>query len=198
MVHGLPWSEISRQHAPGDATLEHIKNRVRNGPQIDLPLSSTCFRRRKQRFNQRPLRRRQIARIGNHPTTIPHAFSDRFLVELGAFWVQRRSDPIPGCLRPSKSCHGLRQPLRSLFNGQQPVFFTYLAIPMIVFEAPISPSRSAGSPPVFGPDMAKVNSLFVIAASIWDQWTLESSAAYLMLKSLSSGIGYHINPYRPR
>src|SRR5580692_10644879 len=68
------------------------------------------------------------------------------LVELGAFWVQRRSDPIPGCLRPSKSCHGLRQPLRSLFNGQQPVFFTYLAIPMIVFEAPISPSRSAGSP----------------------------------------------------
>ena len=68
------------------------------------------------------------------------------LVELGTFWVQRRSDPIPGCLRPSKSCHGLRQPLRSLFNGQQPVFFTYLAIPMIVFEAPISPSRSAGSP----------------------------------------------------
>ena len=46
--------------------------------------------------------------------------------------------------------------------------------------------------------MTKVNSLFVIAASIWDQWTLESSAAYLMLKSLSSGIGYHINPYRPR
>jgi hypothetical protein len=43
------------------------------------------------------------------------------LVELGAFWVQRRSDPIPGCLRPSKSCHGLRQPLRSLFNGQQQI-----------------------------------------------------------------------------
>src|SRR4029077_18464085 len=54
MLHGLPWSEISRQHAPGDATLEHIKNRVRNGPQIDLPLSSTCLRRRKQRFNQPP------------------------------------------------------------------------------------------------------------------------------------------------
>ena len=42
--------------------------------------------------------------------------------------------------------------------------------------------------------MIKVNSLFVIAASIWDQWTLESSAAYLMLKSLSSGVGYHIKP----
>ena len=45
--------------------------------------------------------------------------------------------------------------------------------------------------------MTKVNSLFVIAASIWHQWTLESSAAYLMLKSLSSGIGYHTR-YRCR
>jgi Shikimate 5'-dehydrogenase C-terminal domain len=90
MVHGLPWSEISRQHAPGDATLEHIKNRVRNGPQIDLPLSSTCFRRRKQRFNQRPLRRRQIARIGNHPTTIPPCILRQVLSEK----TQARADLV--------------------------------------------------------------------------------------------------------
>ena len=36
------------------------------------------------------------------------------LVELRAFWVQKRSDPIPGCLRPSKSCPDLLQTLRSL------------------------------------------------------------------------------------
>ena len=41
------------------------------------PLGFRCWN---QRLNQRPLRRRQIARIGKlvHPTTILHAFSDRF------------------------------------------------------------------------------------------------------------------------
>jgi len=82
MVHGLPGSKFTRQHAPTDAAFEHIKDGIRNLAQINSPLSSFGFRCWKQRLNQRPLRRRQIARIGKliHPTTILHAFSDRFLV----------------------------------------------------------------------------------------------------------------------
>ena len=81
MVHGLPGSKFTRQHAPTDAAFEHIKDGIRNLAQINSPLSSFGFRCWKQRLNQRPLRRRQIARIGKliHPTTILHAFSDRFL-----------------------------------------------------------------------------------------------------------------------
>ena len=81
MVHGLPGSKFTRQHAPTDAAFEHIKDGIRNLAQINSPLSSFWFRCWKQRLNQRPLRRRQIARIGKliHPTTILHAFSDRFL-----------------------------------------------------------------------------------------------------------------------
>ena len=80
MVHGLPGSKFTRQHAPTDAAFEHIKDGIRNLAQINSPLSSFGFRCWKQRLNQRPLRRRQIARIGKliHPTTILHAFSDRF------------------------------------------------------------------------------------------------------------------------
>ena len=83
MVHGLPGSKFTRQHAPTDAAFEHIKDGIRNLAQINSPLSSFGFRCWKQRLNQRPLRRRQIARIGKliHPTTILHAFSDRFLVD---------------------------------------------------------------------------------------------------------------------
>ena len=83
MVHGLPGSKFTRQHAPTDAAFEHIKDGIRNLAQINSPLSSFGFRCWKQRLNQRPLRRRQIARIGKliHPTTILHAFSDRFLVK---------------------------------------------------------------------------------------------------------------------
>jgi hypothetical protein len=44
--------------------------------------AEVCFRRRKQRFNQRPLRRRQIARIGNHPTTIPPCILRQVLSQL--------------------------------------------------------------------------------------------------------------------
>ena len=81
MVHGLPGSKFTRQHAPTDAAFEHIKDGIRNLAQINSPLSSFGFRCWKQPLNQRPLRRRQIARIGKliHPTTILHAFSDRFL-----------------------------------------------------------------------------------------------------------------------
>ena len=80
MVHGLPGSKFTRQHAPTDAAFEHIKDGIRNLAQINSPLSSFGFRCWKQRLNQRPLRRRQIARIGKliHPTTILHAFTDRF------------------------------------------------------------------------------------------------------------------------
>ena len=87
MVHGLPGSKFTRQHAPTDAAFEHIKDGIRNLAQINSPLSSFEFRCWKQRLNQRPLRRRQIARIGKliHPTTILHAFSDRFLVLLSYF-----------------------------------------------------------------------------------------------------------------
>jgi hypothetical protein len=83
MVHGLPGSKFTRQHAPTDATFEHIKDGIRNLALINSPLSSFGSRCWKQRFNQRPLRRRQIARIGKliHPTTILHAFSDRFLAK---------------------------------------------------------------------------------------------------------------------
>src|SRR5271169_3980430 len=81
MVHGLPGSKFTRQHAPTDAAFEHIKDGIRNLAQINSPLSSFGFRCWNQRLNQRPLRRRQIARIGKliHPTTILHAFSDWFL-----------------------------------------------------------------------------------------------------------------------
>jgi len=81
MVHGLPGSKFTRQHAPTDAAFEHIKDGIRNLAQINSPLSSFGFRCWKQRLNQRPLRRRQIARIGKliHPTTILHAFSDNLL-----------------------------------------------------------------------------------------------------------------------
>lgn len=84
MVHGLPGSKFTRQHAPTDAAFEHIKDGIRNLAQINSPLSSFGFRCWKQPLNQRPLRRRQIARIGKliHPTTILHAFSDRFLEEV--------------------------------------------------------------------------------------------------------------------
>ena len=84
MVHCLPGSKFTRQHAPTDAAFEHIKDGIRKLAQINSPLSSFGFRCWKQRFNQRPLRRRQIARIGKliHPTTILHAFSDRFLAIL--------------------------------------------------------------------------------------------------------------------
>ena len=80
MVHGLPGSKFTRQHAPTDAAFEHIKDGIRNLAQINFALSSFGFRCWKQRLNQRPLRRRQIARIGKliHPTTILYAFSDRF------------------------------------------------------------------------------------------------------------------------
>jgi hypothetical protein len=83
MVHGLPGSKFTRQHAPTDAAFEHIKDGIRNLAQINSPLSSFGFRCWKERLNQRPLRCRQIARIGKliHPTTILHAFSDRFLVQ---------------------------------------------------------------------------------------------------------------------
>ena len=86
MVHGLPGSKFMRQHAPTDAAFEHIKDGIRNLAQINSPLSSFGFRCWKKRLNQRPLRRRQIARIGKliHPTTILHAFSDRFLVKVRA------------------------------------------------------------------------------------------------------------------
>ena len=84
MVHGFPGSKFTRQHAPTDAAFQHIKDGIRNLAQINSPLSSFGFRCWKQRLNQRPLRRRQIARIGKliHPTTILHAFSDRFLALL--------------------------------------------------------------------------------------------------------------------
>jgi hypothetical protein len=62
MVHGFPGSKFTRQHAPTDAAFEHIKDGIRNLAQINSPLSSFGFRCWKQRLNQRPLRRRQIAR----------------------------------------------------------------------------------------------------------------------------------------
>ena len=66
------------------------------------------------------------------------------------FWVQRRSDPIPGCLRPSKSCHGLRQPLRSLINGQQQITQLEFTDPLFghypTLDAPKFSSQGAGQP----------------------------------------------------
>ena len=87
MVHGLPGSKFTRQHAPTDAAFEHIKDGICNLAQINSPLSSFGFRCWKQRLNQRPLRHRQIARIGKliHPTTILHAFSDTLMLSGNAF-----------------------------------------------------------------------------------------------------------------
>jgi hypothetical protein len=39
MVHGLPGSKFTRQHAPTDAAFEHIKDGIRNLAQINSPLS---------------------------------------------------------------------------------------------------------------------------------------------------------------
>jgi hypothetical protein len=78
------------QHAPTDAAFEHIKDGIRNLAQINSPLSSLGFRCWKQGLNQRPLRRRQIARIGEARSS--HHHTSRILRQVlrnasaGAHW----------------------------------------------------------------------------------------------------------------
>ena len=49
-----PSGRVTRQHSPTDAAIYYLKDGALDGPQIHLPPSPKWFRRRKQRFNQRP------------------------------------------------------------------------------------------------------------------------------------------------
>ncbi len=82
-VDGLPGREVPRQHAPLTARAGHGENRIEDQPRRPFARTPPQARRWKPVHQLFPFRRRQVRRVrlceGNHPSSLPDAFSKHSL-----------------------------------------------------------------------------------------------------------------------